>query len=184
MSDTTEAEPQALPGDGLREGIVDELRRHLGEHLVDSELKPNDDLWVRVATDSWRAAGEALHSIGFEYFCFLSAIDWMPSPYGRGEDDPTEPPPERSTEVRQGLAGGETRFQILARVASPRGHYGVTLKADVPDDTMTIDSWTSVYAGANWHERETWEMFGIRFTGHPSLVHIYLPAHFEGHPLR
>ena len=90
------AEPQALPGDGLREGIVDELRRHLGEALVDTELKPNDDLWVRVATDSWKAAGDALHAMGFEYFCFLSAIDWMPSPYGRGEDDPTEPPPERT----------------------------------------------------------------------------------------
>src|SRR4029079_4135719 len=87
MRDTTEAAPQALPGDGLREGIVDELRRHLGEALVDTELKPNDDLWVRVSTEAWKPAAEALEGIGFEYFCFLSAIDWMPSPYGRGEDD-------------------------------------------------------------------------------------------------
>src|SRR5215217_2985810 len=184
MSDTTEAEPQALPGDGLREGIVDELRRHLGEHLVDSELKPNDDLWVRVATDSWRAAGEALHSIGFEYFCFLSAIDWMPSPYGRGEDDPTEPPPERSTEVRQGLAGGATRFQVFARLTDIRRHVGVTIKVDVPDDTLTIESWFTVFAGANWHERETHEMFAIGFAGHPDLRNMYLPTEFEGFPLR
>ena len=73
---TTEA-PQALPGDGLREGIVDELRRRLGDQLLVTELKPNDDLWVRVATASWRATGDALYEMGFEYFCFLSAIDWL-----------------------------------------------------------------------------------------------------------
>ena len=184
MSDTTEAEPQALPGDGLREGIVDELRRHLGEALVDTELKPNDDLWVRIATDAWKAAGEALHAMGFEYFCFLSALDWMPSPYGRGEDDPTEPAPERSTEIRQGVAGGETRFQVLARVTDLKRHVGVTLKVDVPDDTMSVESWFTVYAGANWHERETHEMFGISFAGHPDLRNMYLPTEFEGHPLR
>ena len=70
--------------------------------LVETELRPHDDLWVRVATGAWKATGEALHPMGFEYFTFLSAIDWMPSPYGRGEDDPTEPPPERSTTVRPG----------------------------------------------------------------------------------
>jgi len=41
-----------------------------------------------------------------------------------------------------------------------------------------------VYAGANWHERECWEMYGISFEGHPGLRHIYLPAGFEGNPLR
>ena len=122
--------------------------------------------------------------MGFVYFCYLSAIDWLPSPYGRGEDDPTEPPPERSTEVRQGVAGGETRFQVLARVTDLERHVGVTLKADVPDDTMTIESWFTVYAGANWHERETHEMFGISFAGHPDLRNMYLPTEFEGYPLR
>jgi NADH-quinone oxidoreductase subunit C len=181
---TTEEAPQALPGDGLREGIVDELRRRLGEALLDSYLRPNDDLWVRVATDAWRLTGEALLDMGFEYFCFLSALDWLPSPYGRGEDDPTEPPPERSTEVVQGYAGGESRFQVFARVTDPRRHVGVTIKADVPDDSMTVESWYTVYAGANWHERETNEMFGIDFAGHPDLRHIYLPGEFEGYPLR
>ena len=122
--------------------------------------------------------------MGFEYFCFLSAIDWMPSPYGRGEDDPTEPPPERSTEIRQGVTGGDTRFQVFARVIDVRRHVGVTVKVDVPDDTMTVESWFTVYAGANWHERETHEMFGIVFAGHPDLRNMYLPTEFEGYPLR
>ena len=184
MSDTETQEPQALPGDGLREGIVDELRRRIGDGLVEFVLQPNDDLWVRVATDAWKQAGQALDAMGFDYFCFLSAIDWLPSPYGRGEDDPTEPAPERSTEVRQGVTGGDSRFQVLARVTDLRRHVGITVKADVPEDTMTVDSWFTVYAGANWHERETHEMFGIAFAGHPDLRNIYLPTEFEGYPLR
>ena len=122
--------------------------------------------------------------MGFTYFCFLSALDWKPSPYGRGEDDPTAAPPERSTEVKQGYAGGETRFQVFARVANTDRHVGVTVKADVAEDSMTIDSWHAIYAGANWHERETHEMFGIDFAGHPDLRNMYLPGEFEGFPLR
>ena len=73
---------------------------------------------------------------------------------------------------------------MFARVTDLRRHVGVTLKADVPDDTMTVESWLTVYAGANWHERETHEMFGIAFAGHPDLRNIYLPTEFEGYPLR
>jgi NADH-quinone oxidoreductase subunit C len=172
-----------IPGDLLREGFVNDLRRHLGDAMEDHVLKPGDDLWVRVATASWKAAGEALKAMGFDYFCFLSAIDWMPSPFGKGEDDPTAPPPERDDTIRQGYAGGSTRFQILARVSSSRHKVGITLKADVPE-SMVVDSWISVYAGANWHEREAHEMFGIGFAGHNDLRNMYLPMEFEGHPLR
>ena len=188
LSDTgtseTDAEPKALPGDGLREGIVDLLRNALGEGLVDTHLVPNDDLWVRVDRSVWRRTGEVLAADGFDYFCFLSAIDWLPSPWGRGEDDPDDPPPERSTEIVQGVAGGETRFQLLARLNDVRRHVGVTLKCDLPDDDLVVDSWVPVFAGANWHERETHEMFGIGFAGHPDLRNMYLPGDFEGYPLR
>jgi NADH-quinone oxidoreductase subunit C len=187
MTDTTNdqgTEPQALPGDGLREGIVDELRRRIGDSLLAVELRPNDDLWVRVATPAWAATGEALRAMGFSYFCFLSGIDWMPSPYGRGEDNPDEPTPERSTEIVQGVTGGETRLQVFARVVDPARHVGITIKADVADEAPSIGSWHTIYAGANWHERECHEMFGIGFDGHPDLRNMYLPGDFEGHPLR
>jgi NADH-quinone oxidoreductase subunit C len=182
LSDTTDT--PALASDTLRESIVDALRTALGDALVDVKLVPNVDLWVRVRTDAWRDAGVALRDMGFQYFCFLSAIDWMPSPYGKGEDDPTAPAPERSTEIRQGYTGGETRFQVFARVTDLDRHVGITIKADVPDAELVVDSWVTVYAGANWHERETHEMFGIGFAGHPDLRNIYLPTDFEGHPLR
>jgi NADH-quinone oxidoreductase subunit C len=176
---------EAPARDELREGLLERVRAELGDAVVDSYLRPGADLWVRVRTDAWAEAGRiARDRLGLEYFCFLSAIDWMPSPYGKGEDDPTEPPPERSTAIVQGVTGGETRLQLLARVDSPRDHVGLLLKTDVPDDTLTVDTWVHNYAGANWHERETWEMYGINFAGHPDLRHIYLPADFEGFPLR
>jgi NADH-quinone oxidoreductase subunit C len=174
-----------LPGDALRQRAVDQLRSAIGDALIDSLVKPGDDVWVRVRTDAWRDTAIALRDVlGMDSFCFLSAIDWMPSPFGRGEDDPTAEPVERSTEIVQGYTGGDTRFQMLARVANTTLHYGINVKADVADDDLTVPTWIPAYAGANWHERECHEMFGINFAGHPDLRNMYLPTGFEGHPLR
>jgi NADH-quinone oxidoreductase subunit C len=185
LSDTATGtdETAALPGDGLREGIVDALRADLGEHLLDTHLIPQTDLWVRVSADAWGLTAAALKAQGFEYFCFLSALDWLPSPFGKGEDDPDAEPFVPSTDIEQGYAGGETRFQVFARVTDIERHVGVTVKADVPE-SMSVPSWLTHYAGANWHEREAHEMFGIGFEGHPDLRHMYLPGEFEGFPLR
>jgi NADH-quinone oxidoreductase subunit C len=60
----------------------------------------------------------------------------------------------------------------------------VIFKADLPDDDLRAESWAGVYHGADWHERETWEMFGIEFVNRSPVTHIYLPTEFEGHPLR
>ena len=85
------------------------------------------------------------------------------------------------------LGGGDTRFQLLAHLHAPARHAAVILKADVADvdgAPASVPSIIDVFAGADWHEREAHEMFGIRFEGHPNLEHIYLPTEFEGHPLR
>ncbi|MDJ0769295.1 MAG: NADH-quinone oxidoreductase subunit C [Ilumatobacter sp.] len=180
------AETPELPGDGLREGIVDALRADLGEHLLDTHLVPQDDLWVRVSAEAWAIAGAALKAQGFEHFCFLSAIDWLPSPYGKGEDDPSAPAEEgdgEQPEMTSGYAGGESRFQLLARLTDIERHVSITVKADVPE-SMSMPTWIPQFAGANWHERETHEMFGVGFDGHPDLRNIYLPTEFEGFPLR
>lgn len=176
------AEPSV---DAARDAMVAEVRAVLGAAVLDSLVKPGDDAWIRVSTGAWRQSLQSLRTVlGFHYFCFLSAIDWMPSPFGRGEDDPTQPAPERDTTIRPGYCGGDTRMQVFARVVNPATHGAITVKADVPDDTMTVDSVADVYEGANWHEREAHEMFGISFAGHPDLRNMYLPSDFEGHPLR
>lgn len=184
LSETTETSDQTSAPDSVREQVVDALRADLGELVVDVHLVPHDDVWVRVAPAAWLDAARALRDHGFQYFCFLSAIDWMPSPYGKGEDDPDAPPDDEATgEIRQGCTGGDTRFQVFARVVDIGRHVGITLKTDVPE-SMAVPSWIPVFAGANWHERECNEMFGIGFDGHPDLRNLYLPGEFEGFPLR
>ena len=175
--------PTEAPRDERRENELARITAALGGAVVDSLLKPNDDMWIRVTADRWQSTGETLKSLGYTYFCFLSAIDWLPSPFGKGEEDPTEPAPERDSTIKQGYTGGSTRFQVFARVMQPFNSLGVTVKVDI-DDSMAVDSWCNVYAGANWHERETHEMFGIGFNGHPDLRNMYLPTDFEGYPLR
>ena len=176
--------------DEVREAVLAELVAELGEAVVGSHLAAGVDLTVRVTSDAWAVTAEFLkEEMGFDYFGFLSAIDWLPSPFGRDMDsqvDLTLEPsdPADSEPMEQGLAGGETRFQVLGRVNDIVNHRAVTLKADVDDASMSVPSWVPVYAGANWHEREAWEMFGINFVGHPGLRHIYLPGAFEGNPLR
>jgi NADH-quinone oxidoreductase subunit C len=75
-------------------------------------------------------------------------------------------------------------MQVFARLVNHRTHVGITMKTDVPDAAPEVPSWVGVFAGANWHERETHEMFGISFAGHPDLRNMYLPTDFEGYPLR
>ena len=175
--------PTEAPRDERRDAELARIVNALGSSVVDSLVKANDDMWIRVSADAWKSTGETLKSLGYSYFCFLSAIDWLPSPFGKGEEDPTEPAPERDSTIKQGYTGGSTRFQVIARVMQPFSSLGVNIKVDV-DDSMAIDSWCSVYAGANWHERETHGMFGIGFHGHPDLRNMYLPTDFEGFPLR
>lgn len=179
---STETSAEA-PRDERRDAELTRIVAALGSGVVDSLVKPHDDMWIRVSADAWRTTGETLKSLGYTYFCFLSAIDWLPSPFGKGEEDPTEPAPERDSTIKQGYTGGSTRFQVIARVMQPFTSLGVNIKVDI-DDSLALDSWCSVYAGANWHERETHEMFGIGFHGHPDLRNMYLPTDFEGFPLR
>ncbi|MDG1367007.1 MAG: NADH-quinone oxidoreductase subunit C [Acidimicrobiales bacterium] len=177
--------------DNARSDLLTHLAAQLGDGLVESHLAPDDDLWIRVTREAWVDAGDYLKTgLGFQYFNFLSAIDWMPSPFGRDMDSQVDielghdEASEIDSSLEHGVTGGETRFQVFARVNDIVNGLGVTLKVDVPDDDLTLASWTGVFAGADWHERECWEMYGISFDGHPGLRHIYLPSGFEGNPLR
>ncbi|MFD3332895.1 NADH-quinone oxidoreductase subunit C [Streptomyces sp. NPDC058700] len=117
-----------------------------------------DLLTVDVPPASWIAAlTTARDALGCTYFDWLSAVD--------------EP---------------GTGFRVCAHVVAlaegrPRR---LLLRTTVPHSAPALPTAIGVYAGAGWHERETHEMFGVDFTGHPHLVPLLLPENFEGHPLR
>jgi len=73
---------------------------------------------------------------------------------------------------------------VVAHVWSVTHRHHLRLRTHVPRDGGSLPSVSDVWSGANWHERETFEMFGIGFDGHPNLVPLLLPDGFEGHPLR
>ncbi|MGC5394451.1 NADH-quinone oxidoreductase subunit C, partial [Streptomyces sp. DT20] len=120
-------------------------------------------LTVDVPPTSWIAALEtARDRLGCTYFDWLSAVD--------------EP---------------GTGFRVCAHLAALPDRTGpgpavrrLLLRTTVPHEAAVLPSAIDVYAGAGWHERETHEMFGIGFDGHPHLVPLLLPEGFEGHPLR
>ena len=94
-----------------------------------------------------------------EFFTFVTAID-------RSEfaDEP----------------GG---LEVLVHLYAPDRAIHVNIHVPLDTENPTCPSLTGLFRGSDWHERETAEMFGIHFEGHPKLVNLYLPEDFEGHPL-
>lgn len=78
----------------------------------------------------------------------------------------------------------EEGFSVFLHLWAPVHRHHVLLRTRTPRATPQLPTITAVFPGATWHERETWEMFGVVFEGHPQLVPLLLPEGFEGHPLR
>ena len=76
------------------------------------------------------------------------------------------------------------RFEVVYHFLSLKNHRRVHIKVPVGIREPEIDSLTGLWPGANWYEREVYDMFGIHFTGHPDLRRILMYPEFEGHPLR
>ncbi len=76
------------------------------------------------------------------------------------------------------------RFEVVYHFYSISERHMIRLRAQVPEDDPTIDSITSLWCGADWPERECYDLVGISFNGHPHMERILLPEDWEGHPLR
>lgn len=115
-----------------------------------------DVLTVDVPAASWTSAlSTARAELGCTFFDWLSAVD--------------EP---------------GTGFLVSAHLVALAPVRRLLLRTTVPHEVPVLESAVEVFAGAAWHERETHEMFGVSFTGHPALDPLLLPENFEGHPLR
>jgi NADH-quinone oxidoreductase subunit C len=80
--------------------------------------------------------------------------------------------------------GPEQGFEVVTQLYSTEHHHEVRVKVRLPHDDPVAPTISDLFPGCNWHERETMEMFGIRFEGHPQPVKLLLAEPFEGHPLR
>ncbi len=136
---------------------IDRLKVRLGE-AVSSPVEFRGETTLTVSREKIVAACECLKKeCGFDMLTDLSGVD------NYGEDP---------------------RYEVDYLVYSLAQHCYLRLKVRVSEEDMVVDSVTSVWRGADWHEREAFDMFGIRFRGHPNLKRILMWEGYPHHPLR
>ena len=113
---------------------------------------------ISTTTEEYKELIESLKKDGFEMMVDLTVVDWFRKK--------------------------EPRFEIIVNLLSLSKNLRKTIKLQVPDDTLTVPSITDIYPGANFYEREVFDMFGIIFENHPDLTRILMPDDWVGHPLR
>ena len=127
-----------------------------------------DTLKINVDISSWIDTHKILKKdFNQSFFNWLSAVDW-------------------DNEVKTGDAPKEPvtpSFEILSCLSQTNSNNLVISSTVISKENAEIESLVDVFAGANWHEREAYEMFGINFLNHPNLTKLYLPDDYEGNPL-
>jgi NADH-quinone oxidoreductase subunit C len=124
--------------------------------LVDA-LHDRGELSLTIVPELIRTATSTLKSAGYNFFEDMTAVDWFPS---------------------------EPRFQLSYHLLSHAYKERIRLRAMLDGLDPAIESITPVWPGANYYEREVFDLFGIRFEGHPNLRRILMPDDWVGHPLR
>jgi NADH-quinone oxidoreductase subunit C len=140
--------------------ILDRLKEHFtgGEILETGSQHGNE--WARVRRDAWRAVCDFLRddpTTNLDMFIDLTCVDRF---------------------------GNEPRFDVVLHLYSIAKKHRIRLYGGVPEEDPTIDTLVPVWAGANWFEREAFDLYGVRFRGHPDLRRILMYPEFVGHPLR
>jgi len=117
---------------------------------------PRQDTAI-VPSEDLVAFVQAVKDAGFETFIDLCAVDHL---------------------------NREPRYDVVINLLSMEHAQRLIIKVGIPGNEPSVDSITPVYTGANFYEREAWDLFGIVFEGHTDLTRILLPDEWEGHPLR
>jgi len=115
------------------------------------------ELTLTIVPEAIRAAAATVQTAGYNAFEDMTAVDWFPS---------------------------EPRFQLSYHILSHRYKERIRLRVMVSGTDPAVESITSVWPGSNYYEREVFDLFGIRFDGHPNLRRILMPEDWVGHPLR
>jgi NADH-quinone oxidoreductase subunit C len=126
------------------------------EALTDAKFDFGE-LALTIAPTEIRAACSTIQAAGYNFFEDVTAVDWYPL---------------------------TPRFQLSYHILSFGLKDRIRLRVLLDEAEPSVDSITPVWAGANFYEREVFDLFGIHFTGHPDLRRIMLPDDWKGHPLR
>ena len=134
---------------------ADDARNSIAARFTDARVEGDAPLTVTVAPGEWAAFAQfAKETLGCRFFSFMTAVDWK----------------------AEGL-------EVVARVDNVDTGLSLVLKTRLGPGVSACPSLAPVYRGANWMERECFDMFGIQFEGHPDLRRILLPDDWEGYPL-
>lgn len=135
---------------------VSSLQTAIPDSILDAKFD-RDELTLTIARDQIRAAASVVQQAGYNFLEDVTCVDWYPS---------------------------EPRFHVVYHILSHGLKERVRLMAPVESIDCSIDSITPVWPSANFYEREVWDLFGVRFNGHPGLRRIMMPEEWQGHPLR
>jgi len=150
--------------------VLQLLKEKFGDDVLETHSQVGDDTAI-VKADRWKEVCRFLREdsqMAFDMCIDLCGVDYP----DRGED--TSNPLDR-------------RFEVVLHLYSVPKRHRIRVKARVGDqegDNAEIDSVTEIWPGANWFERETYDLMGVTFRGHPDLRRILMYPEFEGHPLR
>jgi NADH-quinone oxidoreductase subunit C len=134
--------------------IVDKLEKELG--AAASEYR--GDVSLVIPAEKIVATCQQVQGLGFELLSTLSAVDYWP------QENP--------------------RFHVVYEFTSVSKNVRLEVRVPISGINPLLPTVSHIYRNANWRERELWDMFGIKFEGHPDLRRILMPADWEGHPLR
>jgi NADH-quinone oxidoreductase subunit C len=121
------------------------------------------DEWIAVPREAIRETMEDLKRKGYRSYVFMTCVDHLSTPL-------VEPPPER--------------FELVYQLRNMETHHELRVRVYVPEADARVPSVHDIFGPANWDERETFDMFGILFDGHPRLTRILMPEDWIGYPLR
>jgi NADH-quinone oxidoreductase subunit C len=145
-----------------KQGVLSEMSANaavsaLGPDRIEDAKFDRGELTITVAPANIREAARAVQAAGYNFLEDVTAVDWLPA---------------------------EPRFQVSYHIVSHTLKERVRLRIFVDSEVNGADSIVPVWPSADFYEREVFDLFGIRFHGHPNLRRIMMPDEFEGHPLR